>query len=117
MPPREPRLWLLSLLLAVAGCAAAVVQKSDAAAGTGATYGGDAEAGRLVFAANCATCHGATGLEGGVVGPSLRHESARMDFGSTVAWIQDPQPPMPRLYPKFLTMQQVRDVAAYVERL
>jgi len=40
-----------------------------------------------------------------------------MDYAATVSWIEDPQPPMPHLYPKVLTAQEVRDVAAYVESL
>ena len=98
-------------------CAPAVSAKSTAAGSPAAVVNGDKENGKLVFQANCATCHGATGVEGGVVGPSLRSENARMDYAATVSWIEDPQPPMPHLYPKVLTAQEVRDVAAYVESL
>jgi quinol---cytochrome-c reductase cytochrome c subunit len=112
---------LFTLLLAFAatgcGCAGAVTQKSGTAAGVAATVAGDAENGRRLFASNCAACHGATGVEGGAIGPSLRHESSRMDYPSTVSWIEDPQPPMPKLYPKTLSQSQVRDLAAYVASL
>ena len=107
----------LVMLAALGACSPAVVAKSSTAGGTATTFGGDKAAGRLVFVANCASCHGATGIEGGAVGPSLRHESDRMDYGATVSWIEDPQPPMPKLYPQFLTEDQVRDVAAYVQSL
>lgn len=100
-----------------AGCSSAGTETNGAAAGEGTTRGGDREAGGEVYRTNCSTCHGPTGVEGGLVGPSLRHESMRMDYGATVSWIKDPQPPMPRLYPKFLTEEQVRDVAAYVNSL
>ena len=99
------------------GCAPATVAKSGTVAGTATTLGGDAAAGAKIFAINCSTCHGATGGEGGAVGPSLRNEKERMDFGGTVSWIEDPEPPMPKLYPQLLTEQQVRDVAAYVQSL
>ena len=74
-------------------------------------------AGAAIFKANCATCHGPTGVEGGTLGPSLRHESRRLGYDAAVSWIEDPQPPMPKLYPKPLSEGQVRDVAAYVESL
>lgn len=99
------------------GCAPATSAKSDQTGGTAATIGGDAKAGAHVFSANCATCHGATGKEGGTIGPSLRYENQRMDYGGTVSWIEDPQPPMPALYPTVLSEEQVRDVAAYVQSL
>ncbi len=77
---------------------------------------GDAAHGKQIFTQNCATCHGATGTEGGV-GPSLRHEKSRKNFAQAVSWIENPQPPMPRLYPSPLTEKDVDDVAAYVESL
>ncbi|HKU81203.1 MAG TPA: cytochrome c [Candidatus Tumulicola sp.] len=110
--------FIVAICLQLAsGCTPAVHERSGTAGGTAATYGGDKDAGRLVFAANCSTCHGSTGVEGGAVGPSLRHESSRMDFAATVSWIEDPEPPMPKLYPKVLSASQVRDVAAYVQSL
>jgi len=77
---------------------------------------GDVEAGRQVFTLNCATCHGATGVEGGV-GPSLRGERTRKDLDATIAWIKNPSPPMPALFPQTITDQQVTDVATYVQKL
>ncbi len=99
------------------GCVPATSAKSSTSAGTVTTLGGDATTGAQIFATNCAVCHGATGAEGGSIGPSLRNESQRMNFDTTVSWIEDPQPPMPGLYPKVLSEQQVRDVAAYVQSL
>lgn len=76
----------------------------------------DIAAGRTIFADDCAACHGPTGVEGGV-GPSLRGERARKSEAATIAWIEDPQPPMPKLYPAPLSERDVRDVAAYVQSL
>ena len=73
-------------------------------------------AGKKLYAANCAACHGATGTEGGV-GPSLKGEKAKKDQAATVAWIKDPTAPMPKLYPSPLSEKDVNDVAAYVESL
>jgi ubiquinol-cytochrome c reductase cytochrome c subunit len=107
----------LLLIIALADCSRGTVEKNAVSAGQGATLGGDRHIGAQLFRTNCSTCHGPTGVEGGTIGPSLRHESTRMDYEATVSWIEDPQPPMPKLYPKFLTEAQVRDVAAYVQSL
>lgn len=37
-----------------------------------------------------------------------------MNYATLVSWIEDPEPPMPKLYPSPLSARQVRDVAAYV---
>jgi mono/diheme cytochrome c family protein len=76
----------------------------------------DVAHGAIVFRENCAACHGASGTEGGV-GPSLRDERARKNFARAVAWIENPDPPMPKLYPGTLGRKDVDDVAAYVEGL
>jgi ubiquinol-cytochrome c reductase cytochrome c subunit len=72
--------------------------------------------GRMLYAANCAACHGAVGTEGGV-GPSLKGEKSRKNHQETVAWIKNPAAPMPKLYPSPLSEKDVNDVAAYVESL
>ena len=72
--------------------------------------------GKLVFATNCATCHGTDGLAGGV-GPSLRGENARQDLARTIVWIENPDPPMPKLYPSPLSEGDVADVAAFVQQI
>jgi mono/diheme cytochrome c family protein len=76
----------------------------------------DAAAGKEIFEHNCSACHGATGTEGGI-GPSLRNEKARKNYARTVAWIENPQPPMPKLYPAPLGEKDVDDAAAYVQSL
>ena len=75
----------------------------------------DPHHGQAVFAQNCASCHGAQGQGG--MGPRLIGESTRKNLQQAQAWIENPQPPMPKLYPGTLSAQDVRDVAAYVETL
>lgn len=96
------------LMMLTSGCAHQA-QQQDASVT-------DPDHGKATYAANCAVCHGATGLEGGL-GPSLRDEKSRMDLSQTISWIKDPKPPMPKLYPEFLTDDDVRDVAEYVHSL
>jgi mono/diheme cytochrome c family protein len=91
--------------------AAATIGEAPAGAGAG-----DPAHGKTIFGANCATCHGATGTEGGV-GPSLKNEKSRKDLAAAIAWIKNPQPPMPKLYPSPLGEKDVTDVASYVETL
>jgi mono/diheme cytochrome c family protein len=74
---------------------------------------GDAAHGKTIFAKNCAQCHG---TEGGV-GPLLKNEKSRKTYAQTVAWIKDPQTPMPKLFPDTLGEKDVADVAAYVQSL
>jgi len=77
---------------------------------------GDATHGKEIFTANCTSCHGATGTEGGV-GPSLKNEKSRKNTDQTIAWIKNPQPPMPKLWPSPLSDKDVADVAAFVQSL
>ena len=76
---------------------------------------GDLVNGQKIYAANCASCHGAAGQGG--VGPELHGEKTRKDIAGTIVWIKDPIPPMPTLYPKPLAEKDVDDVAAFVETL
>ncbi len=77
---------------------------------------GDPAKGRLIFEANCASCHGEGG-QGGGIGPRLVDEKSRKNLAQTVSWIEDPQPPMPKLYPSPLSLPDVKNVAAYVQTL
>ncbi len=72
--------------------------------------------GKEIFSQNCSSCHGADGAGGGI-GPSLKGEKAKKDDAATIAWIKNPQPPMPKLYPSTLSEKDVADVAAYVQSL
>lgn len=71
--------------------------------------------GKGIFAQNCSSCHGSQGQGG--MGPSLVNEASRKNVQQAMAWIENPSPPMPKLYPSTLNVQDVRDVAAYVESL
>ncbi len=76
---------------------------------------GDAGHGKQIFMQDCSSCHGAHG-EGGI-GPALTNESSRKNLAAAIAWIEDPKPPMPKLYPSPLTEKDVTDVATFVESL
>jgi mono/diheme cytochrome c family protein len=83
---------------------------------SGAVAQGDPARGKTIFTGNCAACHGATGTEGGV-GPSLKNEKSRKNYEQTIAWIHNPSPPMPKLWPSPLNDKDVADVAAYAQSL
>ncbi len=85
--------------------------KPGAAAATG-----DPQHGAAIFSQNCATCHGVAGAGGGI-GPRLKGEKQRKNYQQAIAWIKNPQAPMPKLYPAPLSESDVQDVAAYVETL
>lgn len=74
------------------------------------------ERGRTVFEQQCEACHGTEGA-GGQIGPTLRDEKSRKNVAAAIAWIKNPEPPMPKLFPAELSEQDVVDVAAYVESL
>ncbi len=76
----------------------------------------DPKHGEAIFSQNCSSCHGAAGVGGGI-GPKLKGEKSRKDQTAAVAWIKNPKPPMPKLYPSPLSESDVSDVAAYVETL
>ncbi|MDE2483006.1 MAG: cytochrome c [bacterium] len=118
MDRRSCSLAILVFLAALAGCAHhrpaaavaayddAVPTPSNASAGRGAT----------LYAQQCAACHGARG-GGGQLGPTLQGEHTRKALGAVVAILENPDPPMPKLFPGVLSAQDVADLAAYVERL
>jgi ubiquinol-cytochrome c reductase cytochrome c subunit len=73
--------------------------------------------GAVVFAANCALCHGGSGQGGS--GPSLKNEGAKKDGTAVAAFVKNPPGAgaMPKLFPGFLSDADVTAVAAYVESL
>ncbi len=99
----------------VAVSAATPAASVPAAAAPVATGGADPAHGHEIYSANCAACHGAS-AQGGI-GPALHGEKNRKDTAAAVAWIKNPLPPMPKLYPAVLSEKDVEDVAAYVESL
>jgi mono/diheme cytochrome c family protein len=101
---------------APAATSAATTSGTSSTTTTTTVAAGDAVHGKAIFSANCSSCHGATGHEGGV-GPSLTNEKSRKDDAAAIAWIKNPTAPMPKLYPSPLSEKDVDDVAAYVETL
>ena len=71
--------------------------------------------GAELFAKHCAVCHGVAGA--GAEAPSLKNERARKSLAQLEAWIKNPAPPMPKLYPDTISARDVADIAAYVETL
>jgi len=120
------RSWTLLVACCIAsmlasGCAKSSSSDSGAAAQAsgpvaGSNSSGDVKKGATIFAADCASCHGAAGAGGGI-GPVLIGEKGRKDYSAALAWIKNPQPPMPKLFPATLSETDVEDVASYVESL
>ncbi len=75
----------------------------------------DLEHGRSVYAANCVACHGAAGQGG--EGPPVRGLSSRYTQQQAVAYLVNPKPRMPRLFPGTLKAQDIADVAAFMRGL
>ena len=78
---------------------------------------GSAPAGKLVFDANCASCHGAGGMNQGGPGPTIAGvgiKAGQVAFMVRNPAAIDPDSGMPKLQ---LTDKQVADVAAYVAAL
>jgi mono/diheme cytochrome c family protein len=56
--------------------------------------------------------------EGGFTsGPNIRNSPLIENKATLVAWIRNPKPPMPKLYPSPLSSSDVDAVAGYVESL
>ena len=78
---------------------------------------GSATAGKTVFDANCASCHGAGGKNQGGPGPTIAGvglKAGQVAFMVTNPAAIDPDSGMPKLP---LTAKQIADVAAYVASL
>jgi mono/diheme cytochrome c family protein len=101
---------IASYLGSTSGAAAAPTATAPATSG-----GAGGDNGAQLYAANCASCHGAQGQGG--FGPSLHDERTRRDLDAAVAWIKNPAPPMPKLFPSPLSDRDVQDVATFIEKL
>ncbi len=77
---------------------------------------GDGTRGRSVYLERCAACHGAE-ARGSRLGPSLRALSPTWNEKRIFAAIEEPEAPMPKLYPSQLTRRDLADVAAYIDRI
>jgi mono/diheme cytochrome c family protein len=124
MPPYDARLMSDRDLADVYAYLAAQPPAKDphaiallASVTTGAAGGAPSAVSRgaEVYAANCASCHGASGQGG--AGPSLKNESARKDAAAAAAFVKNPVSPMPKLFPSVLNETDVAAVSAYVETL
>jgi ubiquinol-cytochrome c reductase cytochrome c subunit len=91
------------------GRSIALLAVVDAGTATGVSRG------EVVYSANCALCHGASGQGG--IGPALQGESARKPLDTVTAFIKNPPPTMPKLYPGILSDGDLAAVARYVESL
>jgi mono/diheme cytochrome c family protein len=99
-------LAILTGLLAFAACAHQENTQEQVVVGRGAE----------LFAKNCLVCHGAPG-SATRIGRSLAGEGHRKSLAAITEAIEDPQPPMPKLYPGTLSQSDVSDIAAYVKTL
>ena len=97
------------------GCAHGGSQSAATMASAAPTFGNESR-GAEVFRTNCAICHATNGAAGGV-GPPLAGEKTRRTYGQIIAAIEQPDPPMPKLYPSPLSEKDVDDVAAFVQTL
>ncbi len=75
---------------------------------------GDPLRGAALYTQSCAACHGAHGE--GATGPALLKVGTRLSLAEIVAQIENPAPPMPKLYPAQLDARQAADLADYLKR-
>jgi quinohemoprotein ethanol dehydrogenase len=124
--PHGDNLWLFSLdgqlnEVAAPGTGTGVEHAGDTGktppktgGGGGAGATATAAAGKVVFANNCATCHGATG-QGGNGGPDLTARPAAKQAASVVKQVMNGGGGMPAFKGQ-LTNAQIAAVAAYVSQ-
>jgi cytochrome c553 len=125
--PHGDNLWLFSLdgqlnQVAAPGAGSGVEHAGDTGktppktggggAGAGATA--TAAAGKVVFADNCATCHGSAGT-GGNGGPDLTNRPAAKQVASVIKQVTNGGGGMPAFKGQ-LTNAQIAAVAAYVKQ-
>jgi mono/diheme cytochrome c family protein len=76
----------------------------------------DAARGKQIYLQTCEGCHGSDGKK--LAAMDLSTLRSRMNAGQLSAFILNPAPPMPKLFPEPRTAddeRDIRDVAAYVE--
>jgi PQQ-dependent dehydrogenase (methanol/ethanol family) len=81
------------------------------------TGGSDIGHGRQVFYGMCAGCHGSDGKNISINGHDLTTVKQRMSVEQIVAWIKNPKPPMPKVFPEPLQPSEeadLRDVATFL---
>ena len=72
--------------------------------------------GAELFAKNCLVCHNSS-RDTARIGPPLANEGRKRTLAQIIRAIEEPDPPMPKLYPGTLSEQDVDDIAAYVKTL
>ena len=75
---------------------------------------GDGSRGRGVYLQRCAACHGAD-ARGTRLGPDLHALSKSWSDKRIFGAIEEPEAPMPKLYPSQLSRRDLADVAAYID--
>ena len=99
---------IASLALLLSACA------GHARGDRAAVLHGDSSRGRNVYLQRCAACHGAD-ARGTRLGPDLYALSKSWSKKRIYGAIEEPEAPMPKLYPSQLTRRELADVAAYVD--
>ncbi|MGC8486317.1 MAG: c-type cytochrome [Candidatus Baltobacteraceae bacterium] len=99
---------IASLALLLSACAGHV--RDDRAA----VLHGDGSRGRGVYLQRCAACHGVD-ARGTRLGPDLYALSKSWSKKRIYGAIEEPEAPMPKLYPSQLTRRDLADVAAYID--
>jgi quinohemoprotein ethanol dehydrogenase len=115
--PHGDSLWLFGLDGKLGPAPAPGKGQGTQHAGEGAqkppsAQAGNPTAGKQVFAANCATCHGATG-QGGNGGPDLTTIPSAKNRARVISQVENGGGGMPP-FKGTLTAKQINDVAAYV---
>ena len=126
------RLWMQSVLAALALTAVVAVQAEDAAANKDLKISGDAAKGAEIYKLYCVLCHGATGAGDGVGAAALNPKPRALNNKAEMALISDwevftaiksggvavGKSPMMVAWGAILgDDQKVHDVAAYVRTL
>ena len=102
------RAGIASLALLLSACA------GHARGDRVAVLHGDSSRGRDVYLQRCAACHGAD-ARGTRLGPDLYALAKSWSKKRIYGAIEEPEAPMPKLYPSQLTRRELADVAAYVD--
>ena len=77
----------------------------------------DANRGREVFYSMCAGCHGIDGKNIVYDGGDLTTINKRMSQEQIIAWVRNPKPPMPKVFPDLLEQKEeddLNDVATFL---
>lgn len=76
----------------------------------------DLTRGQQIYTTNCIVCHGSDGK--GIGGFDLSKTRLHMNLDQIIAWIKNPTPPMPHVFPEPLDAddeRDIHDVATYLE--